>query len=121
MKDFEIHIKESSRELTKKEQVNLKTSLNFAKMDEIAPFQFTPVDYAVLSVHNENSKLNTDYDLFIFFADDGTIFSTASATFFRQFKTIWEDMKDEDDWGLNVFKRDSKNYAGKAFLTCNVI
>lgn len=117
---YSVKVIESSRELSKKEIVSLKQSASMIKLDEVAPVTIRPVGYALLDIHNDKLD-NPDYKHIVIIDDDGSKYVTGSQTFMNNFMDIWSDLSDEPDWELSVFKRDSKNYKGKQFLTCDVI
>lgn len=117
---YTVKVAESSREFSKKEIVSLKQSASMIKLDEVAPVSIRPVAYAILDIHNDMLE-KPDYKHIVLIDDDGTKYVTGSQTFMNNFKDIWSDLADEDDWELAIFKRDSKNYKGKQFLTCDVV
>lgn len=125
MTGYNVSIKEVSKELTARERIMLKDTTNAIKLDEVAgsesPLVITPVAYAVLSIHNDKSD-NVDYENYIIMDADGTKFVTGSPSFWSSFMGIWEEMKDEsEEYSIEVYKRDSKNYKGKQFITCSII
>ena len=125
MAGYNVSIKEVSKELTARERIMLKDTTNAIKLDEAAngevPLVITPVAFAVLSIHNEKSD-NVDYENYIIMDTDGNKYVTGSPSFWASFTEIWEEMKDEDEgYSIEVYKRDSKNYKGKQFLTCSII
>ena len=124
MNGFSISIVETTAELTPKMRVLLKDTTNAIKLDEAVnekPIVVTPKDYAVLSVHNEKSE-NKDYELYLIIDTDGTKYVTGSPSFWNAFSDIYSELKDENEpWSIEVYKRDSKNYKGKQFLTCSII
>lgn len=126
MTGFSVSIKEVSKELTARERVMLKDTSNAVKLDEVAsgdsPLVIVPVAYAVLSVHNEKSTDNKDYENYIILDDTGKKFVTGSPSFWNSFIEIWEEMKNESEaYSIEVYKKDSKNYKGKKFLTCSIV
>ena len=125
MEGFSINIKETTAVLDARKRVMLKDTTNAIKLDEVAssenPIVISPADYAILSVHNEKSD-NKDYELYLIIDHDGNKYVTGSPSFWNAFKGIFDEMKDETaEWNIEVYKRDSKNYKGKQFLTCSII
>lgn len=123
---FSVSIKEVSKELTARERIMLKDTSNAVKLDEAAdgesPLVITPTAYAVLSVHNEKSTDNKDYENYVILDESGTKYVTGSSSFWSSFIEIWEEMKDEGEaYSIEVYKKDSKNYKGKKFLTCSIV
>ena len=123
MEGFSISIKETSANLDARTRVMYKDTTNAIKLDEVATFDnvsIHPADYAILSVHNEKSD-NKDYELYLIIDKDGTKYVTGSPSFWNAFMNIYDEMHSEADWTITVYKRDSKNYKGKQFLTCSLI
>lgn len=128
MENYTINITEASRELTKKERVQLKTN-SATKLDEL--ISTNPDDpvlvlenitgYAVLDIHNPKAKDNNDYRHYVIITEKNGMFYTGSAAFFNGFKPIWEEMNGEKDWGIECVKEPSKNYKGKFFITCRLV
>ncbi len=120
MLNYNVEITETSRELSKKERVQLKTNAG-TKLDEIAPVVLENITgYAKLHVTNPSLKSNPEYDHYVILTEGGNYY-TGSPSFMETFMAIWSEMSGEDDWGIEVFKRDSKNYAGKQFLSCALV
>lgn len=125
MTGYSVTIKEVSKELTPRERIMLKDTSNAIKFDEVltddTPFVITPVAYAVLEVHNEKSKDNKDYEQYIILTEDGEKYVTGSSSFWTSFIEIWKEMRGEEQYSIEVYKKDSKNYKGKQFLTCSIV
>lgn len=118
--------------LTAKEKIALTVSDSSIALDayleENGEFDINNIKGMVtISVHNEKAKGDKDYDKYIIVAEDGTMYSTGSASFVDTFLEIFDTMMEAkangevDTWGVHVFRRPSKNYTGKYFLTCSVI
>lgn len=125
MTGYNVTIKEVSKELTARERIMLKDTTNAIKLDEAVngedPLVIRPAAFAVLLIHNEKSD-NVDYENYIIMDTSGNKFVTGSPSFWSSFMEIWEEMKDEsEEYSIEVYKRDSKNYKGKQFLTCSII
>lgn len=125
MTGYSVTIKEVSKELTPRDRIRLKDTSNAIKFDEVltddTPFVITPVAYAVLEIHNEKSKDNKDYEQYIILTEDGEKYVTGSSSFWTSFIEIWNEMKGEEQYSIEVYKKDSKNYKGKQFLTCSIV
>ena len=124
MEGYSVKIKESSRELTAKYRIALKDTSNAIKLDtacEENAIIIEPVDYAVLSIHNEKSD-NIDYENYVIIDKTGDRYVTGSASFWSSFMNIYNEMQGEnEEWAIKAYKLDSKNYKGKKFLTCSII
>ena len=124
MEGYKATVKEASRELTARERIKFKDitgtfSLDTATVD--GELVITPVAFAVVDVHNENSD-NKDYTKYIIEDASGVLYSTGSESFWKSFIDIWDEMADEDEkWSLRVYKKDSNNYKGKQFITCSIV
>lgn len=130
MKGYEVTIKECSRELSARERIMFKDTSNAIKLDvaasdpanAITGVVITPVDYAVLSIHNDKLKDNKDYENYVLIDKDGTKYVTGSPSFWSAFSEIADEMAGEtEEWSISVYKLDSKNYKDKQFLTCSII
>ena len=125
--EFNITIKESSKtDMTARERVLLKDTSNAVKLDEVVtedgtPFVLSPVAYAVLAVHNEKAKSDDkDYEQYLILDSDGNKYVTGSQSFWNSFADIWSDMEGEP-FEMGIYKKPSKNYTGKCFLTCSIV
>lgn len=124
-KNYVVNIAECSRELTARERIYMKDTTNAIKLDEVVadekPFNIKPVDYAILMVHNEKAQGDKDYEQFIILAEDGNKYYTGSHSFWDAFYDIWSEMHDSgEEYTIDIYKLDSKNYKGKKFLTCSI-
>ena len=125
MENYKVSIMEVSRDCTARERIMLKDTTNAIKLDEAAtvdaPLVITPDAYAVLAIHNEKSD-NVDYENYVVIDKRGNKYVTGSPSFWSSFMEIWEEMQGEtEEWSIEVYKRDSKNYKGKQFITCSII
>lgn len=130
MTGYTVTIAEATRELTAKERVALKDTSNALSLDTAVDSAgdgkviIKPVDYVVLSIHNDNAKEgeNKDYTNYVILDADGTKYVTGSDAFFSSFKNIFDEMKGEtEEWALECYKKPSKNFTGKGFITCSII
>lgn len=124
---YKVEIQEASKAFSKRETIKIKDVSNAVKFDEIAegsPVVITPAAYAVLLVHNDKSE-NKDYPLYIILDKDGNKYMTGSESFWNSFIDIWEEMTEgvdePEEFEIEVYKKDSKNYKGKKFLTCSIV
>lgn len=129
MNGYKATIKECSKELTVKERIMLKDTSNAESLDALtqeANFNnekvLINVDYyATLEIHNEKSD-NKDYINFIVVDKDGKKYVTGSQSFISSFTDIVEEMTEagETDITIEVYRKESKNYKGKDFITCSI-
>lgn len=124
-KDYEVKINSVSKELTARERVMLKDTRNAIKLDEAVndtPLVISPAYYAVLDVHNEKSKEDKDFQNFIVVDTAGNKYLTGSTSFFEAFTEIVEEMSGTgEEYEIEIYKLDSKNYKGKQFITCSIV
>ena len=78
--------------------------------------------WVVVMVHNEKSD-TIDYKKYVIIDKEGQVYVTGSESFWRSFIAIYEVMSDEEEavYSIKVYRRESKNYKGKDFLTCRII
>lgn len=124
-KDYEVKINSTSKELTARERVMLKDTRNAIKLDEAVsetPLVISPDYYAVLDVHNEKSKEDKDFQNYVVVDTDGNKYVTGSTSFFEGFTEIVEEMDGTgEEYQIEIYKLDSKNYKGKQFITCSIV
>ena len=123
--DYQVIIRESSKELTPRERIMMKDFTNATQLDEACAegaFVITPDSYAILDVHNERSKEDKDYTKYIVLDKAGNKFITGSNSFFKSLMEIWEEMAGTgEEFSIEVYRVPSKNYKGKSFLSCSII
>lgn len=124
---YSVKVRESSKTLTAREKLMFSDTTNAVKLDDIVTpdnaLTITPADYVILFVHNENSE-NQDYDVYVIITDDGKKYITGSSSFWNSFSDIWDVMHEDEiaePYQIEIFKKESKNFKGKYFLTCSVI
>lgn len=125
MEGYTVTIKETSKDLTARERLMMKDRSNATPLDSAVtletPLVIVPDSYAVLSIHNESSD-NPDYEKYMIVDKAGNKYITGSVNFWNSFKSIWDEMsKEDEDFQIEVYKLESKNYKGKQFLTCSII
>ena len=126
---YEAIIVETSKELTARERLMMKDISNAIKLDEATEeatetngeVLITPVEYAILDVHNDKVEDKKDYKKYIILDKDGTKYVTGSNPFFRSFMEIWDEMKPTgEEYQIVAYRLPSKNYTNKDFLTCSI-
>lgn len=127
MTGYSVKVVDSSKELTKKEQVmfkDLSDALNLSEfIDEHDGAVMIDVEsWVELAIHNEKAKdgQNKDYTNYVVVDKNGTRYYTGSESFWSSFNDIWCDMNDStEEWSLKVYKKQSKGK--KDFITCSVM
>lgn len=124
MTGYSVNVAETSKELSAKERIQIKDTTNAVKLDEVTqtePVTIYPEVYAVLDIHNEKSE-NVDYKNYVVIDKDGTKYVTGSDSFWSSFMEIAKEMANEnEEWGIQVYRKESKNYKGKEFITCSIV
>ena len=124
MEGYKVTVRYASLDnLSARERIMLKdtsdcVSLDSATTDGIVTLK--PEFYAVLDVHNEYAKGDKDYTQYIVVDADGTKYITGSESFYSSFIDIAEEMENEP-YEIKVYRKPSKNYSGKDFITCSII
>lgn len=125
MTGYSVEIVESSKELSVREKIALKDYSNATPLDtaldEVDTLTIFPVAYVKLAVHNEKSKQDKDYIKYIILDNGGGKYVTGSDSFFTSFIDIFNTMAKEapgEEYAIDVFKKASKNYSGKSFISC---
>lgn len=102
----------------------LKDTTNAISLDEVTrdgKFVLEPDFYAILDVHNERSD-DKDYTKYVIVDKAGTKLVTGSNSFITAFISIMDEMTGCDEpFSIEVYRKPSKNYKGKEFITCSVI
>lgn len=130
MRDYKATVTEASKELTAKEKIMLKDTSNAESLDTLtqdAAFEgkkvLIDVDYyAIIEIHNSKSD-NPDYNNIVIVGKDGRKYVTGSDSFMSTFIDIYNEMKDagEEEITVECYRKESKNYKGKDFITCSII
>lgn len=126
-KKYSVEIIESSMTLTKRDKLRLTDTTEAVKLDIVtadgASFVMPVNGYVVLSIHNEFSS-NQDYTVFGILDTEGKLYTTGSESFWTSFKEIWDTMRadgDDEDFEIEIYRHESKNYKGKTFITCRIV
>ena len=127
MTNYTVTIKETSRELTKRERIMLKDTSDAVSLDQATQEAtgtegviITPEAYAILGIHNEQAKGDKDYDQILIMDTIGNKWITGSQTFINSFLEIVNEMEGEE-FIFKVVRKPSKNYSGKEFLKAVLI
>ena len=122
--DYSVSIKESSKELTKRERIAIKDTSSMNSIDAISQIDTNlTIDvayYAILEIHNEKAKDNTDYNNLVIASASGEFYYTGSNSFIKSFLNIATEMGDEE-FTIRVYRKPSKNYANKEFINCTIV
>lgn len=119
---YSVSVEFASKELSKAELVKMKDTTNCERLDEATKngeVIIHPDFYAILNVHNEKANGNKDYKQYVIVDKSGTSYLTGSNNMFDSFVDIATEMGD-DDYSIKVYRKPSKNFKGKDFLTCSI-
>lgn len=128
--DYSTKIVSASRELTVKEKITLKDFNDCTGLDTVVTnengFIIDPDVIVEVEVHNERAKDDKDYTTIVILDKDGTKYSTSSNSLRDSISDIMDELselsaEDKADLKIKVFKKPSKNYSGKYFLTATVV
>nr|DAF14183.1 MAG TPA: hypothetical protein [Caudoviricetes sp.] len=124
MNSYEVKINYSNKELTARERIKLKDTTNAVSLDEAtegSSLVISPCIWAQLGIHNERNKGgNVDYIKYIIIDEAGTKYVTGSESFWTSFIEIATEMNGEQ-FDVEAYKVDSKNYKGKQFISCSIV
>lgn len=127
MKAYEVSIAESSKDLTPKERIKIKDLSNSQNLDALTQNEDSVIidyDYhVILDIHNEKSKDRPDYQNIVVVDKAGNKYNTGSNSFIAALDEILDEMADagETEIQIEVYRKPSKNYKGKDFITCSII
>lgn len=125
--DYSVSIKESSKQLTPKEKIKLKDLSNSVNLDALTQEEGKVVIdvafYVILSIHNAKSLERPDYENIVVVDKDGNKYNTGSGSFIAALMDILDELADagETDCQIEVYRKESKNYKGKEFITCSIV
>lgn len=124
-KNYECKIIRSYGEFDVFERVMCKDTSDAIPLDEVTQQQPVVIDYAkhvILAIHNEKSD-DKDYEKCVVIDTAGRKFVCGSATFCRELENIMDELSDngiDSDIHIKVYRKPSKNYKGKEFITCSL-
>ena len=124
---FNLIITESLVNLTKKDLLQLKDLSDAVKLDQ-ATQEALSGSYIIQDVKNivslnlvsDDPQNPQEYSKTVVIDGEGNRFVTGSDSFARRAWEIAREM-DGETFELKVYRRPSKTYAGREFLSCSVI
>lgn len=125
--NYATTITESSKELSTREKIKLKDLTSAIAIDKVVepekPLVIAPDFYARISIHNEKLPENEqDYATMVIVDKSGTKYYTGSDSAISSFVDIFDEMIDTaEPFEIEFYKRESKNYSGKHFITCTLV
>lgn len=122
--DYTAKVTYSNRELTAREKIAFKDFESFEKLNDVVkePIVLSVTNVISVQVHNEHSKQNTDYTVYVVETNNGT-YRTGSETFFQAYCDIVDELneagEDTSSIDLKIYKVASKNFDGD-FIKCSL-
>ena len=128
--EYKVTVTETSKELTTKERIQMKDTSNAHSLDQLTLEAqqsgekiIIDVDFwCKLDIYNEKSD-DKNYTNFIVVDKEGNKYVTGSNSFITSFLNMAAEMKEagEDEFKIEVYRKQSKNYKGKDFITCSIL
>lgn len=125
MGEYKATVKEASWEMSAREKLRYTDFTDVVQLDAATQTGDIIIDvdkWAVVLVHNEKSD-TVDYAKYVIIDKEDQVYVTGSESFWRSFIEIYGVMSEEEEtaYSIKVYRRESKNYKGKDFLTCRII
>lgn len=122
---YKAMVEDASWTMTAREKLRYTDLTDAIQLDEATQSGDVIIDvdkWAVINVHNEKSD-TVDYRKYVIIDKDEQVYVTGSESFWKSFVQIYEVMSDEGEttYSIKVYRRESKNYKGKDFITCRII
>lgn len=122
---YKAMVEDASWTMTAREKLRYTDLTDAIQLDEATQSGDVIIDvdkWAVINVHNEKSD-TVDYMKYVIIDKDEQVYVTGSESFWKSFVQIYEVMCEEGEttYSIKVYRRESKNYKGKDFLTCRII
>lgn len=122
---YKAMVEDASWTMTAREKLRYTDLTDAIQLDEATQSGDVIIDvdkWAVINIHNEKSD-TVDYMKYVIIDKDEQVYVTGSESFWKSFVQIYEVMSDEGEttYSIKVYRRESKNYKGKDFITCRII
>lgn len=128
-RNYEANVTSSLKELTARQRIAVKDFSSADKLNELitaeTPKLVIDVDNIIeVTVHNEQSKGNSDYKVYVIIDTNGNKFRTGSETAFTSAMEIYRELEAanelESGFTLEFYKVKSNNFDGD-FIKCNLV
>ena len=127
MDGYKARVAVVSKDLSAIERIKFKDTSDAVGIDlalkDLESLTVTIDYYGVLDIHNEKAEDNKNYTNYVFVTTDGEKYVTGSESLWTSFTDIVDELADEgmDEFPpIKFYKKESKNYKGKYFLTCSL-
>ena len=128
MEGYKAKVAVVSKELSVEDRIKFKDTSDAIGIDlatqGIESLVLNVDYYGVLDIHNEKAEGETkDYKNYVFVTTSGEKYVTGSESLWTAFTDITDELEDagiEEIPPIKFYRKDSKNYKGKQFLTCSL-
>lgn len=124
MKDYKVTIATARKALTGKEKVMVKDFTNALSIDELTnngSLVLAIENVIECDVHNPASE-DKDYKKYVIIDGTGNKYVTGSESCITTLLDILDEMEgDNEPFEIEFYKKESKNYKGKSFITCSIV
>lgn len=124
MKDYKVTIASARKALSGKEKVMVKDFTNALSIDEHTnngSLVLTIENVIECDVHNPASE-DKDYKKYVIIDGTGNKYVTGSESCITTLLDILDEMEgDNEPFEIEFYKKESKNYKGKSFITCSIV
>lgn len=129
MEGYKVTVIDSLKEINARERISVKALDRATALDSIVSIgtsiTVTVENLVALAVHNEKAKDgNKDYNAYVIVADNGERYRTGSESFYTAFMDIYNELKEEapdEPITIEIYKRESKNFKGKGYISCSLV
>lgn len=125
--NYKATINEGSKEFTVRDKIKLKDLTSAIAIDSVVepekPLVIAPDYYAFVDIHNEKlPESDRDYRTMVIVDKGGNKYYTGSTSAISSFVDIFADMNETGEpFEIEFYKKESKNYSGKHFITCSLV
>lgn len=125
--NYKATINEGSKEFTVRDKIKLKDLTSAIAIDSVVepekPLVIAPDYYAFVDIHNEKlPESDRDYRTMVIVDKGGNKYCTGSISAISSFVDIFADMNETGEpFEIEFYKKESKNYSGKHFITCSLV
>lgn len=127
MEGYKTRVAYVSKDIDTAERIKFKDTSDAYKIDtaigDSEALVLNVEYYGVLDIHNEKADSNPDYKNYVFVTDNGEKYVTGSESLWTAFVDIIDELKEDGIESIppvKFYKKESKNYKGKYFLTCSL-
>ena len=127
MEGYKSKVKSVSIELDPRDRIKFKDTSDAYGIDmALSTLESLVLNieyYGELAIHNENAEGDKDYNTYVFVDRDGNKYITGSESVWSSFTDIVDELADDgitEIPPIKFYKKESKNYKGKYFLTCSI-